>query len=72
MILSDINMPNMDGFAVHDYLQKDPQTVSIPFIFITGWADCFQVAIQIKRGVTVLQKPFDVEKLMSCVVAHLG
>ena len=41
------------------------------FIFITGWADCSQVAIQIKRGVTVLQKPFDIEKLMSCVVAHL-
>ena len=72
LILSDINMPNMDGFAVHDYLQRDPETVNIPFIFMTGFADRFQTASQLKRGVTVLPKPFDIEMLMTSVLAHLG
>jgi len=72
LILSDIRMPNMDGFAVIDYLQRDPQTVNIPFILMTGWSDCLKAAFQLKRGVTVLQKPFDIEMLMKSVLTHLG
>jgi len=72
LILSDIRMPNMDGFAVIDYPQRDPQTVNIPFILMTGWSDCLKVAFQLKRGVTVLQKPFDIEMLMKSVLTHLG
>ena len=72
LILSDIRMPNIDGFEVLDRLQIDPQTVNIPFILMTGWADCLKVASQLKRGVTVLQKPFDIEMVMNSVLAHLG
>ena len=72
LILSDICMPNMDGFAVLDHLQRDPETVNIPFIFMTGWADCLEVANQLTRGVRVIQKPFHVEMLMNSVFAHIG
>ena len=71
LILSDIRMPDIDGFAVLDRLQRDPQSVHIPFILMTGWADCLKVASQLKRGVTVLKKPFDPQMLMNTVLAHL-
>ena len=72
LILSDIRMPNMDGFAVLDHLQRDPATVRIPFLFMTGWADSSQVAGLLKRGVRVLQKPFGMEVLMDAVLDCLG
>jgi len=72
LILSDIQMPEMDGFAVLDHLQNDPDTANIPFIFMTGWADGSKVASQLKPGVRVLQKPFGIETLMNSVLAHLN
>ena len=72
LILSDICMPNMDGFAVLDYLQRDPETVNIPFIFMTGWADSAEVCNQLKQGVRLIRKPFHVKMLMNSVLAHLG
>ena len=72
LILSDIRMPDMDGFAVLEHLQLDPNTVNIPFIFMTGCADCSKVSSQLKRGVRVLEKPFSIETLMNSVSAHLG
>ena len=72
LILSDIRMPDIDGFAVLDDLQMDPNTVNIPFIFMTGCADCSKVASQLKRAVRVLEKPFSIETLMNSVSAHLG
>jgi CheY-like chemotaxis protein len=72
LILSDICMPHMDGFAVLDYLQRDPETLNIPFIFMTGWADCLQIANQLAQGVRVIRKPFHVEMLVNSVLAHLG
>ena len=72
LILSDICMPHMDGFAVLDYLQQDPQTVNIPFIFMTAWVDAAKISNQLKRGVRVIRKPFHVEMLVNSVLAHLG
>ena len=72
LILSDICMPNMDGFTVFDYLQQDPQTVNIPFIFMTAWVDAAKISNQLKRGVRVIRKPFDVTVLRNSVMPHLG
>lgn len=36
LILLDLHMPDMDGFAVMDELQKDPETSQIPVVFLTG------------------------------------
>jgi CheY-like chemotaxis protein len=71
LILSDVLMPNMDGFEVLDRLQMDPETVGIPLIFITGWADPVEVSNQLKRGVRFIWKPFNIEMLMHSVLAHL-
>ncbi len=39
LIICDIMMPVMDGYAVIHTLQKRPETQSIPFIFMTAMAD---------------------------------
>ncbi|WP_242469412.1 response regulator [Rhabdochromatium marinum] len=39
LILLDIQMPDMDGYAVCSHLKADPSTASIPVIFVTGLAD---------------------------------
>lgn len=39
LILLDIEMPDMDGYAVCRQLKADPRTEAIPVIFISGLAD---------------------------------
>ena len=39
LIISDIMMPKMDGFALQAELQKHKDTRAIPFIFLTAKAD---------------------------------
>jgi CheY-like chemotaxis protein len=36
LILSDISMPCMDGYQLHDKIRENPEWVDIPFIFLTG------------------------------------
>ncbi|MCH8276678.1 MAG: response regulator, partial [Bacteroidetes bacterium] len=39
LIISDIMMPKMDGFALQTALQERKDTRAIPFIFLTAKAD---------------------------------
>jgi DNA-binding response OmpR family regulator/anti-sigma regulatory factor (Ser/Thr protein kinase) len=39
LVISDINMPQMDGLALRQGLLDNPQTALLPFIFITGQQD---------------------------------
>ena len=39
LILLDVTMPIMDGFAVCRRLKADPQTADIPIVFLTGAND---------------------------------
>ena len=40
MIISDIEMPEMDGFALHAEIQKHyPKVRQVPFVFITSNSD---------------------------------
>ncbi|MBF0128326.1 MAG: hybrid sensor histidine kinase/response regulator [Magnetococcales bacterium] len=36
LVISDINMPGMDGFALLEQIVADPHTASIPVILLTG------------------------------------
>jgi CheY-like chemotaxis protein len=36
LIICDVMMPEIDGHGVLQALQKNPQTVSIPFVFLTA------------------------------------
>jgi DNA-binding response OmpR family regulator len=64
LILLDINMPKMDGFAVLEKLKADPKTMSIPVIMLTGRGDedskLKAAGLYSEHYIT---KPFDLEEL---------
>lgn len=68
LIISDIMMPKMDGFALQSALQADKNTRVIPFIFLTARADEPAREEGARMGVDdYITKPFDMEQLLSRV-----
>lgn len=64
VILLDVMMPKLDGFAVCQALKADPDIQNIPVIFLTASAQ----ESQTQRGLAIgaigyLHKPFDPLKL---------
>ena len=43
LIVCDLNMPGMDGYAVLAALRRDPKLADIPLIFLTGQSQPSQV-----------------------------
>ena len=72
LILLDVMMPDMDGFAVRRTLQESPETRSIPVIFITARTDAEDVVQGFRLGaVDYVTKPFRKEELLARVQTHL-
>ena len=66
LIISDIMMPKMDGFALQAELQKSQGTRAVPFIFLTAKADEQSRLRGMRTGVDdYITKPFDIEQLLS-------
>lgn len=65
LIISDIMMPEMDGYAFHRAVTANAQTATIPFIFLTAKSDQADVIKGLREGVDAyLTKPFDLEELL--------
>ena len=73
LILLDIRLPDIEGFQVCRRLKEDPQTASIPVIFISGLDE---VEDKVKGlavgGVDYITKPFQGEELLARVETHLA
>jgi signal transduction histidine kinase len=72
VIVCDINMAKMDGYAVLESLRQEPSTATIPFILMTGMGD----PDLMRRGMNLgaddyLTKPFTSAQLYSAVDARL-
>jgi serine phosphatase RsbU (regulator of sigma subunit) len=68
LIISDIMMPKMDGFALQTAVQSQQETRAIPFIFLTAKADDQSRLRGMRTGVDdYITKPFDIEQLLSRV-----
>ena len=68
LIISDIMMPKMNGFALQSAVQKNKETSAIPFIFLTAKADEQSRLKGMRTGVDdYITKPFDIEQLLSRV-----
>ena len=68
MIISDIMMPVMDGFALQSAVQSRKETSAIPFIFLTAKADEQSRMKGLRTGVDdYITKPFDIEQLLKRV-----
>lgn len=72
LILLDVMMPGMDGFAVCRQLKSAPVTAEIPVIFITAKTDSESVVRGFQEGgVDYITKPFQVSELRARVETHL-
>lgn len=70
LVILDINLPGLDGFAIHDLIRARPDIAAIPILFMTAAAHEQEFA---RRGVTEwLRKPFDLDDLLGRVAAALG
>jgi CheY-like chemotaxis protein len=68
LIISDIMMPRMDGFALLAALRRNERTAAIPFIFLTARSDDPSRAKGLSTGVDdYITKPFDIEYVLARV-----
>ncbi|MEA3642946.1 MAG: response regulator [Lamprobacter sp.] len=73
LILLDIQMPDMDGYAVCRTLKADPATESIPVIFVTGLSETGNEAQGFEAGgVDYIVKPISAPIVRARVKTHLS
>ena len=71
LILLDIDMPEMDGYAAIAILKSKPETKDIPVVFLTGMADSGDEEKGRSLGaVDYITKPFDPPALIACIEKH--
>jgi len=73
LIVSDIMMPEMDGYAFHAEVRKRQDLIAVPFIFLTARGE----KMDIRRGKSVgaddyITKPFDDEDLLVAIESKLS
>ena len=72
LILLDVMMPGMDGFAVCSRLKADPRTASIPIIFISALSEPLDKVKAFETGaVDYITKPFNLMEVKARVGVHL-
>jgi two-component system sensor histidine kinase/response regulator len=72
LILCDLNMAPLDGYATLEALRRDPVTATIPFILMTGMGDSDTMRKGMDLGADdFLEKPFNAEKLHRAVNARI-
>ena len=73
LIVADIMMPKMDGYAFYEQVRANSEWVHIPFIFLTAKAERDDILKGKALGAEdYLTKPFDPEELMVAVSARLA
>lgn len=72
LIISDIMMPKMDGYAFLQRVRENSQWVHIPFIFLTARGKKQDIRTGKRSGAELyLTKPFDTTKLVALVKTQL-
>jgi two-component system chemotaxis response regulator CheY len=73
LIITDLNMPVMDGLTMIEELRKLPEHMGVPIIFLTTESDADLKARAKAAGATGwLTKPFDPENLIKITRKVLG
>jgi two-component system chemotaxis response regulator CheY len=73
MIISDFNMPKLDGLGLLQAIRSYAPTKNTPFIILTGKGDRALVERAAKMGVNnYLTKPFTVPALKAAIEAVIG
>jgi len=65
LIIMDVMMPELDGFAVCETLRGNPATAHIPVLLLTGLCSHISRLVGYESGCTdYVVKPFDAEELV--------
>ena len=73
LVISDYNMPEMDGLHLLHHLRSSPQTQKTGFLLITGKADPAIINKGKQLGMNnYLAKPFQNEQLKNAIEAIVG
>jgi two-component system, chemotaxis family, chemotaxis protein CheY len=73
LVISDMNMPGMDGLQLLDALRKGSRTAKVGFLLITGRASTDIIAAGRKLGMNnFVAKPFENKDLLRAVEAIVG
>ncbi len=72
LIISDVMMPELDGFGVLELLRQNPLTDTVPFIFLTAKVD----PTDLRRGMSLgaddyLTKPIRAKDLLQAIATRL-
>lgn len=68
LIVSDIRMPRMDGYAFARQLRGNPRTDLIPIVFLTAKDESSERIVGIRSGVDAyLTKPFEPDELIAVI-----
>jgi two-component system, sensor histidine kinase and response regulator len=72
LIICDIMMPNLDGYATLSAIRKDPATATIPFIFLTGQTAKSDMRLGMDLGADdFLAKPILIQELLTAIHSRL-
>jgi two-component system, chemotaxis family, chemotaxis protein CheY len=73
MVITDLNMPNMDGLAFIRALRESDAFKGVPIIFLTTESDDAKKAAARSAGATAwITKPFQPERLVAVAKKVLG
>lgn len=73
LVISDMNMPGMNGLQLLHALRSTPQTKGVGFLLITGKADREIIEYGKKLGMNnFVKKPFQPDQLRTAIEAIVG
>ncbi|MBD1544714.1 response regulator [Roseibium aggregatum] len=73
MIVTDLNMPNMNGIQMIEELRRTPSQLGVPILFLTTESDSDMKSRAKAAGATGwLTKPFEPDQLVKLVKRVLG
>lgn len=72
LILSDINIPQLDGYGVLEELRKDLITAKVPFIFVTAYECTPMCRCALQLGANDwITKPVNNDELLKAIAIQL-
>jgi len=73
LIICDVIMPHLGGYAVLETVRADPRFSGVPVLLFSAAMNEEARAMGLRRGATeVLAKPFDLEQLRGAIRRCLG
>jgi DNA-binding response OmpR family regulator len=64
LVITDLNMPSGDGVELARTIRSRSD---VPIVVITGYREAFRTRVRAVPGVTVVEKPFDLNDLVDLV-----